>query len=226
MIATFPHDRAPMPKRVDDARLTAMSARVEDRGLPLRSARITSNHMMARSGLRRFEARTDGSIASVAISASTTLFRRLTCRSRFSGHCLRPSAQNRYTVICVCPCDDLRFSHLQPLERCRGSASLLGVPCRREVEIDRVSKLVEAGTDRSIRANLHVISSTASSSIAGDATASAAAFDLRRVLLNPTVDRGVINGHTALGHHLLEVAIADPLRQHQRTAQRLISPSK
>lgn len=36
-------------------------------------------------------------------------------------------------------------------------------------------------------------------------------FDLRRVLLNPAIDCGVIDAHAALDHHLLEVAVADPI---------------
>jgi hypothetical protein len=36
-------------------------------------------------------------------------------------------------------------------------------------------------------------------------------FDLRRVLLNPTVDCGVIHGHTALAHPLFEITVADSI---------------
>ncbi len=51
-------------------------------------------------------------------------------------------------------------------------------------------------------------------------------FHLRRVPLNPTVDRGVINGYPAFTHHLLEITIADAILQYHSTAQRMISPSK
>ena len=34
-------------------------------------------------------------------------------------------------------------------------------------------------------------------------------FDLRRVLLNPTVDRGVVDAHAALAHDLLKITVAD-----------------
>ena len=34
---------------------------------------------------------------------------------------------------------------------------------------------------------------------------------LRGVFLDPAVDRGVIDRHTPLGHHVLEIAVADPV---------------
>jgi hypothetical protein len=50
-----------------------------------------------------------------------------------------------------------------------------------------------------------------SSLIADGATANATAFDLGRVCLNPTVDRGVINGYAAFAHHLLDITMADAI---------------
>jgi hypothetical protein len=36
-------------------------------------------------------------------------------------------------------------------------------------------------------------------------------FDLRRVLLTPTIDRGVINAHAVFAHHLFEITVAYPV---------------
>ena len=36
-------------------------------------------------------------------------------------------------------------------------------------------------------------------------------LDFRRILLDPTVDRGVVHVDAALGHYLLQVAIGDPV---------------
>ncbi len=36
-------------------------------------------------------------------------------------------------------------------------------------------------------------------------------FNLRSIFLNPTINRGMIDWHTPFAHHLLKVAVADPI---------------
>jgi hypothetical protein len=36
-------------------------------------------------------------------------------------------------------------------------------------------------------------------------------LDLRRILLHPAIDGGVIDAHAAFAHHLLEIAVAHPV---------------
>jgi hypothetical protein len=111
--------------------------------------------------------------------------------------------------------DDLRLLPiLQTVQRLAEEAlRRFGVPCRREIEIDRVSMLVDGPVQIGpFSANLHIslIDPSARRSRATPLPAQPL-FDLRRVILNPTVDRGMIDAHAVLAHHLLEITIADPI---------------
>ena len=73
----------------------------------------------------------------------------------------------------------------------------LSVPCGREIEIDHVSMLIERPVQTGpFAANLHVrLIDQPARRLRATPLPAQPLFDLRRVLLNPTVDRAVINGN-------------------------------
>ncbi len=110
---------------------------------------------------------------------------------------LKIAASRRFVRV-----DDRRLLPIfQTVQRLAEKASCrLGISCRREIEVDRVSKLVERPVKIGPFAAHFDVSLIDPPARRARATPLPAQplFDLRRVPLNPAIDRGMIYGHAAL----------------------------
>src|SRR3954464_10785512 len=111
--------------------------------------------------------------------------------------------------------DDARLLPiLQAVQRLAEKAlGRLGIARRREIEVDRVPELVDGAVEVGPAApDLYVCLVDAPARRTRPAPLPAQALlDLRRVRLDPSENRRVVDRDAAFAHHLLEVAVAHPV---------------